>query len=263
VIVLEAHTLQAVSGTETEAAVQLALSAQLLARTHSLEEILDLLRSLGIDAVEIWPQNIPGKGTLEPQAGYERKNLASARRVVEAYGMTVACVTLGGRAVQRCMVDGPRVGTDALKGAVDAAATLGARVVNCYLAGIAPAVFVQAVQPAAEYAGSLGVTIVLENEAHDDSGTALGVRAIVEAVGSPHFATLYDPCSAASHATATPASSLWSPMCRWSRRSPSIRSRSLTRGNCSSRSGAPGPRPAEGRAIRSTDAVAPPSGRSR
>lgn len=178
-----------------ETAVRLALSAQLLARTHRLEEILDLLRSLGIDAVEIWPQNIPGDATPEPQAGYERTDVASARRILEASGMTAACVTLGGRAIQRCMVDGPGVGTDALKGAVDAAATLGARIVNCYLAGIAPAVFVQAVQPAAEYAGSLGITIVLENEAHDDSGTALGVRAIIEAVGSPHFATLYDPCN--------------------------------------------------------------------
>ena len=39
------------------------------------------------------------------------------------------------------------------------------------------------------------MTIVLENEAHDDSGPAASVRAIVEAIGSPHFGTQYDPCN--------------------------------------------------------------------
>ena len=58
-----------------------------------------------------------------------------------------------------------------------------------------PQLFVAAAQPAAEYAGSAGVTIVLENEAHDDSGPAASVRAIVEAIGSPHFGTQYDPCN--------------------------------------------------------------------
>jgi sugar phosphate isomerase/epimerase len=57
------------------------------------------------------------------------------------------------------------------------------------------ATFVEAVRPAADYAGRHGVAIVLENEAHDDSGTAAGVRAIVEAVGSPYFGTLFDACN--------------------------------------------------------------------
>jgi sugar phosphate isomerase/epimerase len=109
--------------------------------------------------------------------------------------MSVACVTLGFGILKKCEEAGAGYGTEALQGAVDAAATLGAPIVNCYLAGIAPELFVAAAQPAAEYAGGAGVTIVLENEAHDDSGPAAGVRAIVEAIGSPHFGTQYDPCN--------------------------------------------------------------------
>jgi sugar phosphate isomerase/epimerase len=175
--------------------VRPAISAQLLGKSRSLAQVLETVRSLGVDAVELWPQNLAGGETPEEQARYERKDVAAAGRTVESAGVTVACVTLGGGAIRRCAEEGPAVGTAALKGAVDAAAALGARLVNCYLAGIPPALFADAVRPAAAYAGRVGVTIVLENEAHDDSGTALGVRSIVEAVGSPHFGTLYDPCN--------------------------------------------------------------------
>ena len=81
------------------------------------------------------------------------------------------------------------------KTAVDAAAALGAPIVNCYLAGISPDLFVEIVKPAAAYAGTQGVTIVLENEAHDDSATPESVLSMVERIGSPHFGTEYDPCN--------------------------------------------------------------------
>jgi sugar phosphate isomerase/epimerase len=167
----------------------------LLAEIRPLAEILEVLRALDVDAVEIWPGNVPGGETAEERGRYERKDIRGARRVIESRGMTVACVTLGFGIMRGCADGGPAYGTTALKGAVDAAAELGAPIVNCYLAGITPSLFVEAARPAAEYAGGAGVTIVLENEAHDDSGPAASVRAIVEAVGSPHFGTQYDPCN--------------------------------------------------------------------
>jgi sugar phosphate isomerase/epimerase len=45
---------------------------------------------------------------------------------------------------------------------------------------------------AAEYAAEKGVTLVLENEAHDASGTAVGMLKILQAVGSPAFKTNFD-----------------------------------------------------------------------
>jgi sugar phosphate isomerase/epimerase len=173
--------------------MRLAISGQHLSRVHGLPQILETFRTLGVDAVEIRPENLPGGETQEER--YEGKDFAGARKIFKSYEMCVACVTLGSNILRHCAEEGLGYVTEALNGAVDAAAALNAPLVNCYLAGFTPSGFVEAVQPAAEYAGSHGITIVLENEAHDDSGPPEGVRSIVEAVGSPHFGTLYDPCN--------------------------------------------------------------------
>jgi sugar phosphate isomerase/epimerase len=175
--------------------VRLGVSGQLLSRTHALAEIVSVLQALDVDAIELWPRNIPGGEGPEEEQRYETKDVAGTRRLLDERGMDVACVTLGFSILRKCEEFGAGYGTDALKGAVDAAATLGAPIVNCYMAGIAPELFVAAAQPAAEYAGSASVTIVLENEAQDDSGPAASVRAIVAAIDSPHFGTQYDPCN--------------------------------------------------------------------
>lgn len=175
--------------------MRIAISGQLLGSTHSLGQILDLFRTLGVDAIDVWPHNFSGGESPEERALYQYKDVTGAKRVLDEVGYTVACVTLGARPMQQSAAGGPRIGTDALIGAVDAAVTLSARLVNCYLGGIATELFAEIARPAAEYAGRQGVTIVLENEAHDDSGTAAGVRAIVDAVGSPAFGALYDPCN--------------------------------------------------------------------
>lgn len=175
--------------------MRLAISGQLLARSHSLAEIVDILRSLDVDAIELWPQNLPGGDTPEEGQRYERKDIAGARELLRARGMAVSCVTLGFNVLGGCREHGAGYGTEALHGAVTAAAALDAPIVNCYLAGIAPELFVAAVGPAAARAAALGVTIVLENEAHDDSGPAANMRAIADAVGSPGFGLQYDPCN--------------------------------------------------------------------
>src|SRR4051812_22494129 len=163
--------------------VRLGVSGQLLSRTHTLLEIVDVFQSLDVDAIEFWPRNLPGGEGPEEEQRYEKKDVAGTRRLLQERGMDVACVTLGFSILSKCKEAGAVYGTDALKGAVDAAAELGAPIVNCYLAGIAPELFVAAAQPAAEHAGTVGVTIVLENEAHDDSGPAASLRSIVEAIG--------------------------------------------------------------------------------
>ena len=179
--------------------MRLAISGQLLSGTQPLERIVALFRALDVDAIELWPANVPlpaGTSESPDQAGrYEHRDVERTGRILADNGMTVACVTLGFRVLGRCAAEGAAFGTAALNGAVDAAVQLGAQVVNCYLAGLPPERFVAAVGPAAEYAGRRGVIIVLENEAHDDSGTAEGVRSIVAAVGSPHFGTLFDACN--------------------------------------------------------------------
>lgn len=175
--------------------MRLAISGQLLGSTHSLGEILDLFGSLGVDAVDLWPHNFVGGESADERALFQHKDVAGAQAILARAGVSVACVTLGGRPIGASIREGPALGTRALIGAVDAAQALGSEIVNCYLAGIAPSLFVEMMKPAAAHAGTRGVTIVLENEAHDDSGTARGMRDIVDAVDSPHFAALFDPCN--------------------------------------------------------------------
>jgi sugar phosphate isomerase/epimerase len=174
--------------------VKLALSGQLLSHTQDLMSIVETFRSLGVSAIDVWPENIPGGETKEERERYEGKDIGRVRDFLQVNQMSVACVTLSS-AIKKAAVEGPEYATTALMGAIDAASLLGSSLVNCYLEAFAPAFFIEIVKPVVEYAARRDITIVLENEAHDDSGTAQGIKAIVEQVNSPHFGTAYDPCN--------------------------------------------------------------------
>ncbi len=176
--------------------MKLAINGQMLAREHALPEALRIVKSYGLNDMEIWPQNLVGGETPEEQERYETKDIDAAKRAYREAGMDCACVTLGFNAIRTCTTSGGVANaTAALVGAVDTAAVLGAPVVNCYLAHMPANLFVDAMKPAAQYAATRDVVIVLENEAHDGSGLALDVKDILEAVNSPHFKTQYDPCN--------------------------------------------------------------------
>ena len=175
--------------------MRLGVSGQLLSQTHALSEIVDILQSLDVDAIELWPRNVPGGDGPEEQQRYEQKDVAGTRRLLDERGMAVACVTLGFGILKKCEEAGAGYGTEALQGRGRCRGNTWRSNRQLLPGRDHPELFVAAAQPAAEYAGSVGVTIVLENEAHDDSGPAAGVRAIVEAIGSPHFGTQYDPCN--------------------------------------------------------------------
>ncbi len=176
--------------------MKLAINGQMLARGHALPEALQIVKSHGLNDMEIWPQNLAGGETPEERERYETKDIDAAKQAYAAAGMHCACVTLGFNAIRVCTASGgiPNA-TAALVGAVDTAAALGAPVVNCYLAHMPANLFIEAMKPAAQHASTKDVVIVLENEAHDGSGLALDVRDILEAVDSPHFKTQYDPCN--------------------------------------------------------------------
>ncbi len=175
--------------------MRLSISGQQLASAYNLQQIVEVLRSFDVDAIDLWPENLPGGNSALEQGRYEQKDIISAHDLLKDAGISVACVTLSSDVLKQSGMEGATYGTQALRGAVDAAVVLEAPLVNCYLAGLAPALFSVMMRPATEYAGSRGVTIVLENEAHDDSGTSSGMRAIMNLVGSAFFGTTYDPCN--------------------------------------------------------------------
>lgn len=177
--------------------MKLAISGQLLSHTQDLASILETFRFLGVSAIDLWPENIPGGETKEKRGRYEDKNIASIRDLLQTAQVSVACVTQGnaGGMIKQGILKEPEYGTNAVIGAIDAASLLGSSLVNCYLEGFAPDFFIEMMKPAVAYAAKKKITVVLENEAHDDSGMAEGVRAIVEKVNSPYFGTTYDPCN--------------------------------------------------------------------
>lgn len=172
----------------------LAISGEGLGRHRSLSDILALVRGSGVAWIELWPLNLEGGDRDLPgwEDRYEGRDLDKARRLLTAYGVGVACVTTpGGRSVsQEEFLQG-------LRGGIEAAASLGAKVVNTYPhfvpdrdSDIAP--LVEVLHPAALYAQEHAVTLVLENEAHDVTATPDGMLRIVEEVGLESFKTNFD-----------------------------------------------------------------------
>ncbi len=177
--------------------MKLAINGQQLSATHSLTEILDVLDGHGVRAVELWPWNITGDAaTDEEKERFEKRDVAATARLLKDRGFECACVTLGFWAAPLCFaVGGGERYTEALKGAVDAACTLGSRLVNTYNVGIPLSIWGDAVKPAAAYAASKGIAITLENEAHDESALPENVAAVCERVCSSGLKTQYDPCN--------------------------------------------------------------------
>lgn len=179
--------------------MKLAVNGQQLARQYTLPEALDILTGFGVDAIELWPANVPlaqASATPEQAERWEGRELDATAALLKARGFSVACITLGFWAAPVCFASGGASNfTEALCGAVDAAEALGSTLVNCYSTGIPLKLFGEAMRPAAAYAASKGVVITLENEAHDESGPPASVRKLADELASPGFGTQYDPCN--------------------------------------------------------------------
>ena len=174
--------------------MKLAISGQQLGGFgKSLEEILSIVKSFSVSWVELWTFNIIGfKGIKCDDEGLRR-----TKKLLDKYGIGVACVTNGGAFVKE-MAENPDRYIESMKETIRVAEELGARFVNCYVyyfalghdADIKP--FVKVMRPIVDYAEEMDVTIVLENEAHDASGTPEGMLRILKAINSDYFRTNFD-----------------------------------------------------------------------
>jgi len=175
--------------------IKLAISGQQLGGEKSLEEILSILNKISVSWIELWTFNIIGGFQ-----GYRCKDedLKRTREVLDNYGMGVACVTNGG-AFSREMAQQPALYIQAMKETINVARELGASFVNCYAYYFALGQntdigrFIEVMRPIVKYAEDNCVTVVLENEAHDATGTPEGMLRILKALDSDHFKTNFDP----------------------------------------------------------------------
>ena len=182
--------------------MKLAACGAPLGKVKTLEEILKVLKKHRVDAIEIWPWNVPLEGDPLPhqENRYEGRRIEEVGKITKLYNIQVACVTMPG-AFSKEMVSEPEVYASSLRYTVDVAKELEAPLVNHYCihwalgrqANIGN--YLSAVASAVERAEEQGVTIVLENEAHDASATAEGMLKIVQSVASERFRTVFDACN--------------------------------------------------------------------
>lgn len=176
--------------------MKLGVSGQILGTKYDLAETLRIIRGYQVDHIEIWPCNIAPVGEVISPDSYEGRDVASAAKILKENGMQVSAVSFSG-AFNRELTADPDKYSEELCRTVEVAHALGARFVNhyCYYLSMEELDFGRlhrCFDRALELAQRLGVDLVLENEAHDQSGTARGMLKILEEFDHPSFKTNFD-----------------------------------------------------------------------
>ncbi len=179
--------------------MKLAISGETLGSVKELDEILKIFKKYGVKAIEMWPENIPaqeGKELVHKRL-YANRDIARAKAIVEANGMETACVCFGA-GFDKALAEDVELYAQELKRAVYVAKELGAKVVNhyCYYVCMEEEFPIERMRqyygPALKAAEENGITLVLENEAHDVTKKPVKMLELVRNMNSPAFKTNYD-----------------------------------------------------------------------
>ncbi len=172
--------------------ITLGLTGQALGEIADFSEICDKALQYGIRNLELWPLNVPGEGL-----GYRGRDIGAIQKIIEEKGISIACVTEEAAFVKEA-VDDEALYKDILLGTIDAAEAVGAKVVNhyCYYINLEEKPDFDRLEcywsDALSYAKSKGITLVLENEAHDVTRHPETTARIVEHFNDPAFRTNLD-----------------------------------------------------------------------
>lgn len=176
--------------------IRLAVSGETPGRQYSLHEIAGYLQGYGVDAIEIWPENIPSLGAANHRL-FKNRDCSEAQTILERFGIEVACVAFGG-AFDIEIAKDETLYSEELVRAVEVADFLGAKFVNHYLYYLSMDEHADTdrlkciYSPAIDLAEARGITLVLENEAHDSTRVPAEMLRIIEDMNSSFFKTNYD-----------------------------------------------------------------------
>lgn len=179
--------------------MKLAISGEGLGSVYRLEDILRIIKKNKVQAIEIWPENVPveaGKELVHKRL-YANRDAGRAKEILDREGVKAACVCFGAGFAKELAQDRELFSSE-LKRAVKTAHRLGAGVVNhyCYYVAMEEPWSVERLKsyydPAIEEAEKYGIYLALENEAHDITRSPEQMAQIVDAMGSPCFRTNYD-----------------------------------------------------------------------
>lgn len=179
--------------------MELAISGEGLGSKLPLEEILKTIKTHGVNAIEIWPENIPvseGKELIHKRL-YANRDVGKAKEILEKAGVKVACVCFGA-GFDKELAQNKALFASELKRAVDVAHELGTKIVNhyCYYVALGDEYsteelkeyYAQAIEAAEKYQ----IYLALENEAHDITKNPVCMKQIVESMESKYFKTNFD-----------------------------------------------------------------------
>ncbi|MDD3278065.1 MAG: TIM barrel protein [Lachnospiraceae bacterium] len=177
---------------KTDQKLQLGISGQALGEVMEFEKIVELAAKYDIRHFELWPCNVPGTGF-----GYRDRDISVIQRIQKEKDIVIDCVTLEAAFCEQA-VETPEYYTELLKGSIDAACAVGAKLVNhyCYFINLDEKPDFERMDafwlPALAYAKEKGITLVLENEAHDATRRPELTAAIMEHYQDAAFLTNYD-----------------------------------------------------------------------
>lgn len=171
--------------------MKLGISGQALGYDMPFARIVQMGKKYGVRDFEIWPCNVG------VQHDYALANLDEMKELLNREEVRIACVTQDAGFNSEAAAD-PQVYAQYLTHAIDAAVMLGAEVVNHYCGQVCPGVnadfgrLEKYWRQPLEYAAEKGVTLVLENEAHDCTSTPKKMLEIMEFFHHPNFKTNFD-----------------------------------------------------------------------
>jgi sugar phosphate isomerase/epimerase len=177
--------------------MKLTMSGEVLSHTLPLQKALEITASFNIRNFELWAQNCEPLSSGCHDRLYRDRDLHKAGQQFKEMGIHVACVAFGG-AFHREIASDVGVYTGELVRAIRIAADLGAELVNHYCNLVAPQFDLDLDALDRYYSGplkvaeELGITLVLENEAHDMTHTPENVLAIIEHFNSANFRSNLD-----------------------------------------------------------------------
>lgn len=179
--------------------MRLAISGELLGSDKTLPEILGILKEYDVNAIELWPENIPleeGKELVHKRL-YANRDVKKAKEILKKEGVKVACICFGAGFDEKLAAD-TKLFSSELTRAVEVAHELGARVVNHYCAHVArgdewsEGLLHQYYDEALRMAEKYQIYLALENEAHDITKNPAQMKKILQAMNAKYFCTNYD-----------------------------------------------------------------------
>ncbi|MEG2383082.1 MAG: sugar phosphate isomerase/epimerase family protein, partial [Oscillospiraceae bacterium] len=178
--------------------MKIAISGETPAKKYNLSEIAAFISRYGASGIEIWPENIPPlPGATCVHRLYRDRDADAAKKILEERDISCACVAFGAAFDKELAADEELFSNELVR-AVQVASKLGAKFVNHYLYHVSMAETADTERlkkiysPAIALAEEKGITLVLEDEAHDSTKNPLEMKRIVEAMTSQNFKTNFD-----------------------------------------------------------------------